>query len=135
MPVNSEKQDALKKRMERLQIYEDDLVEKFIAGSGPGGQKINKTASCVYLKHLPSGLEVKCQKERSRELNRYRARVLICDKVAEILFQEKTKKVQEREKKRRQKQRRSRRTKQKMIEQKKRRSAIKTHREHPSIDD
>ena len=69
-----EKITALENRMLGLGISEDTLVEKFITGSGSGGQKINKTASCVYLKHLPTGIEVKCQQQRSRELNRYLAR-------------------------------------------------------------
>ena len=58
-------------RMLALGILADELVEKFITGSGSGGQKINKTSSCVYLKHVPTGIEIKCQRERSRELNRY----------------------------------------------------------------
>jgi protein subunit release factor B len=67
-----------------LGIREDEIVEKFIHGSGSGGQKINKTASCVYLKHEPTGIEIKCQRERSRELNRYLARKELCDRIDEI---------------------------------------------------
>jgi len=66
--------------MKQLGIDEDDLIEKFILGSGKGGQKVNKTSSCVYLKHLPTGIEVKCQQGRSRELNRYVARYELCEK-------------------------------------------------------
>ncbi|MFW3145132.1 peptide chain release factor-like protein, partial [Legionella pneumophila] len=57
--------------MSNLHIYETDLSEKFIIGSGKGGQKLHKTASTVYLKHLPTGMEIKCQESRSREDNRY----------------------------------------------------------------
>ena len=64
--ISSEKVAAQEKRMEALGIREDEIVEKFIHGSGSGGQKINKTASCVYLKHEPTGIEIKCQRERSR---------------------------------------------------------------------
>nr|WP_242601667.1 peptide chain release factor-like protein [Legionella lansingensis] len=60
--------------MTKLHINEVDLVEKFILGSGKGGQKLHKTASTVYLKHVPSNLEIKCQDSRSREDNRYFAR-------------------------------------------------------------
>ena len=95
------KEQELAERMERLGIKEEDLVEKFILGSGSGGQKINKTSSCVYLKHLPTGTEVKCQKDRSRELNRLNARRELCEKLEEILFQEKSKKRQAIEKIRR----------------------------------
>ena len=49
----------------------------------PGGQKINKTSSCVYLKHLPTGIEIKCQQGRSREMNRYYARKELCQRLEE----------------------------------------------------
>ena len=78
--VSQAKREELEARMERLGIREDELVEKFILGSGRGGQKVNKTSSCVYLKHEPSGLEVKCQRCRSRELNRFHARRELCEK-------------------------------------------------------
>ena len=128
MAITPEKQKALAKAMERLGIDEDDLLEKFILGSGKGGQKVNKTASCVYLKHLPTGIEVKCQKGRSRELNRYTARRMLCEKVASEIHQEKTKKQREMEKIRQQKKRRSRRLKQKILEDKKKHSDVKKMR-------
>src|SRR3989344_2176393 len=107
MSLGKEKQDTLASRMEQLGIRESDLIEKFILGSGSGGQKINKTSSCVYLKPLPSGIEIKCQRERSRELNRLYARRELCDKLEERLFQEKSARQQAFEKIRRQKRRRS----------------------------
>lgn len=125
MPASKEKKEALKKRMEQLKIYEEDLVERFILGSGSGGQKVNKTSSCVYLKHLPTGIEVKCQQERSRELNRFIARRELCEKVAYQVHQEKTKKQREMEKIRQQKKRRSRRLKQKILDEKKKHSKTK----------
>ena len=128
MSLGKEKQDALASRMEQLGIRESDLIEKFILGSGSGGQKINKTSSCVYLKHLPSGIEIKCQRERSRELNRLYARRELCDKIEELLFQEKSKRQQAIEKIRRQKRKRSRRAQEKMLANKKHRSDIKEHR-------
>ena len=71
--------DSLEQRMKRWQIREEDLQERFVLGSGSGGQKINKTSSRVYLKHLPSGVEVSCQDSRSREKNRETARHRLCD--------------------------------------------------------
>jgi len=120
-----DKAQELADRMERLGIKEADLVEKFILGSGSGGQKINKTSSCVYLKHLPSGIEVKCQRDRSREMNRFFARRELCDKLEEALFQEKSKRRQAIEKIRRQKKRRSRKAQEKVLASKKQRSEIK----------
>jgi len=73
-PVREEKVEWLIKRMDALGVYEKDIEEKFIRSSGKGGQKINKVSTCVYLKHLPTGIEVKCMKERSQALNRFLAR-------------------------------------------------------------
>ncbi len=81
--IRKDKEEGLLIRMKRLGIHEEDLVEKFILGSGRGGQKINKTSSCVYLKHSPTGMEVKCQKSRYRETNRFTARRMLCDRLEE----------------------------------------------------
>lgn len=123
--VSDDKWEALHKKMEALGIREEDLVEKFILGSGSGGQKINKTSSCVYLKHLPTGIEIKCQQERSRDLNRLFARRALCEKIETDILKIKTEKRQLIEKKRRQKRRRSKKAQQKVLEAKKRRGAIK----------
>ncbi|MEM9281254.1 MAG: peptide chain release factor-like protein [Verrucomicrobiota bacterium] len=69
----------LSQRLRKWKILEEDLEERFVLGSGKGGQKINKTSSCVYLKHLPTGIEVSCQDTRSREKNREIARSRLCD--------------------------------------------------------
>ena len=124
-PLTHAKQHQLRREMDDLGIREEDLVEKFVLGSGKGGQKINKTASCVYLRHVPSGIEVKCQRERSRALNRLLARRELCDRIREQVRGEKTKRRQEAEKIRRQKRRRSRRQKERMLEDKHRRGEIK----------
>ena len=71
MFITKEKEEKLLLKMQELNIHEADLIEKFILGSGKGGQKMNKTSSCVYLKHIPTGIEIKCQKGRSRESIRY----------------------------------------------------------------
>ena len=83
MMITKAKQEALTRRMEELGIREEDLDERFIRGSGSGGQKINKTSSCVWLIHLPSGLEVKCQETRSQVANRFFARRELCEKMAD----------------------------------------------------
>jgi len=121
--------------MARLGLAEEDLVEKFILGSGSGGQKINKTSSCVYLKHEPTGLEVKCQANRSREMNRYHARKELCDRVEEIRLGKAAARQQEMEKVRRQKRRRSRRSKQRSVADKRLLSQKKSLRRSPGRDD
>lgn len=128
----TDKWEELSARMQRLGIHEGDLIEKFILGSGSGGQKINKTSSCVYLKHVPTGLEVKCQSTRSRDLNRLYARRDLCEKLEERLFKEKSAKQKGIEKVRRQKRRRSRRSKEKMLAGKKIQSTKKELRRPPS---
>lgn len=121
-------------RMSRLGISEEDLSEKFILGSGAGGQKINKTSSCVWIKHLPTKLTVKCQSGRSQEMNRYYARQRLCEKIAEVLQIEKTKRQQAIEKVRRQKKRRTRRTKEKMLADKHHQTKRKSTRKKPEMD-
>ena len=81
MPVSSEKEKALASRMEALGVSEQDFEETFVRSSGPGGQKVNKSSSCVHLVHIPTGLSVKCQRERSQALNRFLARRLLLDKI------------------------------------------------------
>ena len=73
-PVSEEKNRWLQERMEALSIHEKDIEEKFIRSSGKGGQKVNKTSTCVYLRHTPTGIEVKWMRERSQPLNRFLAR-------------------------------------------------------------
>lgn len=128
MALSKEAKDRLEQRMEALGIKESDLIEKFILGSGSGGQKINKTSSCVYLKHLPTGIEIKCQQDRSRDLNRYHARQDLCEKIEEQTLQEKSEKQQKIEKIRRQKRRRSRKAQEKVLASKKKRSEVKSLR-------
>jgi protein subunit release factor B len=72
--VSEEKNRWLKEKMEILGIREKDMEEKFIRSSGSGGEKVNKTSTCVYLKHIPTGIEVKWMEGRSQSLNRFLAR-------------------------------------------------------------
>jgi len=134
-PVSSDKENQLLKQMARLKIMEADLDEKFIRGGGPGGQKTNKTSSTVYLRHRPTGIEVKCSRERSQSMNRFFARRELCEKVAAQVLGEKTKKQQKREKIRRQKRRRSRRQTAIMVDNKKKHGAKKALRRKPSPED
>ncbi len=126
--VSQAKRDQLHKFMERMDVREDELTEKFILGSGKGGQKVNKTASCVYLKHTPSGIEVKCQSSRSRDLNRYHARKEICERLEVLKLGAASRRRQAAEKIRRQKRRRSRRQKNRMLDDKHHHSERKARR-------
>ena len=127
-PVSEEKSNALVKRMEKLGVQESDLEESFIKGSGSGGQKVNKTSSVVQLLHVPSGIEIKCQRGRSQAMNRFHARRELCDKMEEKIEGVKTAKKQAQEKIRRQKRRRSRRQKARMLDDKKKQGEKKTRR-------
>ena len=116
--VSEEKNRLLREKLEALGILEKDILEKFVRSPGHGGQKLNKTASCVYLKHLPTGIEVKCMRERSQSVNRFLARRELAEKLEALLAGksgEADKSALAREKIRRQKQRRSRRSKNKYV--------------------
>jgi len=131
-PVTPEKLAALERRMEEMGIADADLLEKFTRGSGSGGQKINKTNNCVFLKHLPSGVCVKCQMDRSRELNRFLARRELCDRLEAMREGRAVAQTQAIEKMRRQKRRRSRRSKQRSIADKRLLSQKKSMRRSPA---
>ena len=134
--VSKEKQEALRERMEALGIFEKDIVEKFIRSSGRGGQKVNKASTCVYLKHIPTGIEVKCQKERYQSLNRFLARRILADKIEAMIKGEESEEQQRIAKIRRQKRKRSKRAKLKMLEEKKKQSQKKEARRfRPKPDD
>jgi protein subunit release factor B len=109
--VTRKKQEELEARMAALGLREADIKEKYVRSSGPGGQKVNKTASCVYLKHVGSGLEVKMQRERSQGLNRYYARKRLCEMVEQEKLGPKSPAALKAEKIRKQKKRRKRRSK------------------------
>lgn len=117
--VSPDKEESLKIKMDSLGIKEADLDEKFIRSSKKGGQKVNKTSACVYLKHIPTGIEVKCQEERSQSLNRFLARRILIGKIESLVLGKKAAAQKEIEKIRRQKRKRSRRAKDKMLKLKK----------------
>ena len=109
-PVSEEKIKELQERMTALGLREEDIEERFVRSSGSGGQKVNKTSTCVYLRHRPTGIEVKCMKERSQSLNRFLARrelVGRIEKASGLLTREevKVKKIRRQKSKRRKKSR------------------------------
>ena len=114
--VNPLKEAALAGRLAALGIRETDLKEMFVRSSGPGGQNVNKTSTCVVLRHVPSGIEVKCQTERTQALNRYFARRSLADRVEQRITGKVSSAEVIRDKIRRRKSRRARRAARKHID-------------------
>jgi len=112
------RQKVLTERLKHLGILRDDIIEKFIRASGPGGQCVNKVSSCVYLKHLPTSIEVKSQNQRSQALNRLFAWELLVQKIEQKMLLASLAKRRELEKTRRQKRGRSALAKRKIAQQK-----------------
>lgn len=104
--------------MEKLGVKEEDLRETFVRSSGSGGQKVNKTSSCVYLVHVPTGLSVKCQQERSQAMNRFIARRLLLDRIERIKKGRASAERKRIEKIKRQKRRRSKKAREKVLQMK-----------------
>jgi len=112
--VSTEKEEALLQKMNELGVQESDIDEKFIRSGGPGGQNVNKVSTCVQLKHIPTGIIVKIQKDRSQGVNRFLARRSLISKIEEGLLGKPTKEQLKIEKIQKQKKRRKRRTKTKL---------------------
>jgi len=110
--VSPEKNAELHRQMESLGVREEDLEERFVRSSGKGGQHVNKSSTCVQLKHRPSGIEVTCSEGRSQSLNRFFARRQLLECLAEAQGI-KTAKSSALERLRRQKARRGRKAAQK----------------------
>jgi len=108
--VTERKTQELARRMHKCNLLETDIEEKFVRSSGAGGQKVNKTSTCVHLTHIPSQLTVKVQKSRSQPLNRYYARKQMCELLENKLFGKESPQAQRIEKIKKQKDRRRRRT-------------------------
>ena len=112
--VSPEKETALEKKMSELGIREQDIEEKFTRSSGPGGQNVNKVATCVQLKHIPTGITVKAQKDRTQGVNRFLARRSLLEKFEEQVLGRKSAEEKKIDKIKKQKKRRKRRSKAKV---------------------
>jgi len=127
-PVAFGKEKQLLERMQALGVRERDIEEQFVRSSGAGGQNVNKVSSCVLLHHRPSGIRVKCQRERSQALNRYLARKLLLDRIEARITGAASAEEQRIAKILRQKRRRSRRAKLLLLEDKRHQSEKKSRR-------
>jgi peptide chain release factor len=136
-PVSAEKERQLVERMAALDVREEDIEEQFVRSSGAGGQNVNKVSSCVLLHHRPSGIRVRCQKERSQGLNRFLARRILLEKIESLRRGTAIEAQRRIAKIRRQKRRRSRRAKLRMVEEKRHRGETKALRSavRPDADD
>ena len=126
--VSSNKVKALHDKMARFGMKEADLEEHFIRSRGPGGQNVNKVSTGVYLKHVPTGVNVKVCSERSQALNRYAARKVLVNKIETMVLGRESMQRKKIEKIRRQKRKRSKRAKDKMLRAKSMRSQTKALR-------
>jgi len=127
-PVSPEKEKALIKKLEALGIFEKDIDESFVCSGGKGGQHVNKVATCVQLRHLPTGTEVKCQKARTQGMNRYYARVLLYGKIESAVRGAESEEAKRIAKIKRQKRKRSKRAKEKILAEKKHQAIKKAGR-------
>src|SRR3990167_6111167 len=114
-PVSQKKIEALERAMARFGIKPADVEESFVRSGGAGGQNVNKVATCVVLKHLPSGLVVKCQIDRSQGMNRYWARKILIARLDAKIYGRKSEEAKRIAKIKRQKRKRSRRAKDKIL--------------------
>lgn len=121
---------VLQKALE-LGISPSEIEEAFIRGQGKGGQKINKTSSCVWLRHLSTGVEVKVQKHREQSKNRLSAYKALIDKIEHFVRGEESAQAKRIFKLRKQKQKRSKCAQEKVLEAKRQRSTIKSLRKKP----
>jgi peptide chain release factor len=108
--VTPAKETELLARMESCGLRETDIEERFVSSGGPGGQKVNRSATCVHVRHVPTGIDVKMQKARSQALNRFYARRRLCELLEARLLGSESPVARKAERLRRQKDRRKRRS-------------------------
>jgi protein subunit release factor B len=125
---------SIEVRLAALGVKAADVDERFIIGSGHGGQKLQKTSSCVWLRHRPSGVETRCQRERSQSANRELAWAELCAKLEERQRLVSARQTDERELVRRRSRQKSRGQKIRMIQSKKHRAGIKKRRGRPDAN-
>ena len=121
-------------RLSALGLRSSEVEERFVLGSGHGGQKIQKTSSCVWLRHQPTGVEVRCQRERSQSANREMAWSELCAKLEERKRAAAAAKQDEQAKTRRRNRQKSHGQKVRMIQSKHHRAKTKARRSRPSAD-
>ena len=130
-PVSPKKTLELQELMQRLGVEEEEFEERFIRSGGPGGQHVNKVATCVVLRHRPSGLEVRCQRERSQALNRFLARRILLERLEAQRVGALSAEAKRIAKIRAQKRKRSKRAKEKLLRDKQFRAQKKALRGSP----
>ena len=133
-PVSPDKLAQLQQRMSALGVNEAEIEETFVRSGGAGGQKVNKSSSCVMLLHRPTGLRVKSQTTRHQAMNRFLARRLLLDKIERMRKGYVEAERAHIEKVRRQKRKRSSRAKQRMLADKARHSEKKRLRSAVTTD-
>lgn len=116
--VSQQKENELLKRMKELGVFETDISESFVKSGGKGGQNVNKNSTCVHLKHIPTGIFIKYDKERSQLLNRFFARRELISRIESALNPNDTVAKRKANKKKKQKARRKRKTQIKLLKNK-----------------
>jgi len=125
----------IEQRLAALGVTPAEVDESFVRGTGPGGQKINKTSSTVMLRHRPTGVEVRCQAGRSQAANREQAWATLCAKLEERRRAARAAAKTERERERRRRRPKSAAQKRRMVDDKRRRSRVKQQRGRVRRDD